>query len=75
MADYQKIEYRIGKDGTVTETVLNSKGETCILVVEGVERSLGEVESRELLPEYYDDADSAVGVDAVTEQSQTLKQG
>lgn len=75
MADYQKIEYRIGKDGKVTETVLNGKGETCIVAVEGLERSLGEVESRELLPEYYDDAEIGIGIDAVTEQSQTLQQG
>jgi hypothetical protein len=27
MAEYQKIEYRIGKDGKVTETVINGNGE------------------------------------------------
>ncbi|MBW4473095.1 MAG: DUF2997 domain-containing protein [Stenomitos rutilans HA7619-LM2] len=75
MAEYQKIEYRIGKDGKVTETVLNGKGETCMLATEGLERSLGEVESRELLPEYSDNDENAVGIDAVTEQSQTLQQG
>ncbi|MBL1178685.1 DUF2997 domain-containing protein [Pantanalinema sp. GBBB05] len=75
MAEYQKIEYRIGKDGKVTETVLNGKGETCILATEGLERSLGEVESRDLLPEYADDPEHAVGIEAVTEQSQTLQQG
>jgi Protein of unknown function (DUF2997) len=75
MADYQKIEYRIGLDGKVTETVLNGKGETCLLATEGLERSLGEVESRDLLPEYDDRAAHAVGIDAVTEQSQTLQQG
>jgi hypothetical protein len=75
MANYQKIEYRIGKDGKIIETVLNGNGESCLLATEGLERSLGEVESRDLLPEYYDDADNAVGIDAVTEQSQTLQQG
>jgi hypothetical protein len=75
MAEYQKIEYRIGKDGKVTETVLNGKGETCISAVEGLERSLGEAESRDLLPEYYDDVENTVEIDAVTEQSQTLQQG
>lgn len=75
MAEYQKIEYRIGKDGKVTETVLNGNGESCLLVTEGLERSLGEVESRDLWPEYHDDAENAVGVDAVMEQSQTLQQG
>lgn len=75
MADYQKIEYRIGKDGKVTETVLNGRGESCALVTEGLERSLGEVESRDLLPEYYDGTENGVGVDAIAEQSQTLQQG
>ncbi len=75
MAEYQKIEYRIGKDGKVTERVLNGKGEACTLATEGLERSLGEVESRHLLPEYYDDADNGVGIEVVTEQSQPLQQG
>ena len=29
MAEYQKIEYRIGKDGTIVETVLNATGSSC----------------------------------------------
>lgn len=75
MANYQRIEYRIGKDGKVTETVLNGTGEHCTLATKDLEQSLGKVESRDLLPEYYEDPDSAIGVDAVTEQSQTLQQG
>ena len=75
MAEYQKIEYRIGKDGKVTETVLNGTGEACLLATDALEGSLGEVESRDLLPEYYDDPENAVGIDSVTEQSQTLQQG
>jgi hypothetical protein len=74
MAHYQKIEYRIGKDGTLTENVLNGQGETCLLATEDLERSLGDVESRDLLPEFDDNA-AQVGIDAVTEQSQTLQQG
>ena len=49
MAEYQKIEYRIGKDGKVTETVINGNGETCTLATQDIEASLGKVESRELL--------------------------
>jgi hypothetical protein len=74
MAHYQKIEYRIGKDGTLTENVLNGQGETCLLATEDLERSLGDVESRDLLPEF-DDNSAQVGIDVVTEQSQTLQQG
>lgn len=55
MADYQQIEYRIGKDGKVIETVLNASGTQCTLATAGLEQSLGTVESRELLPQYYDD--------------------
>jgi hypothetical protein len=58
MAEYKKIEYRIGKDGKVTETVINGNGETCTLATQDLETSLGKVESRELLPEYYDGADN-----------------
>ena len=66
MAEYQKIEYRIGKDGKVTETVINGNGETCTLATEDIEASLGKVESRELLPEYHDDGNNFL----VNEQSQ-----
>ncbi|WP_310484411.1 DUF2997 domain-containing protein [Chamaesiphon sp. VAR_48_metabat_403] len=68
MAEYQKIEYRIGKDGKVTETVINGSGETCTLATQDIEASLGKVESREILPEYHDDgADNFL----VNEQSQS----
>jgi hypothetical protein len=75
MANYQKIEYRIGKDGKVTETVLNGTGESCISATESLEQSLGEVESRELLPEYDGDGDNAIGVNSIAEASQSLQQG
>ena len=53
MAEYQKIEYRIGKDGKITETVINASGETCTDTTAPIEDALGEIESQELLPEYY----------------------
>lgn len=53
MAEYQKIEYRIGKDGKIVETVLNASGESCINTTKGIEQALGEVSSQELLPDYY----------------------
>ena len=54
MSEYQKIEYRIGKDGKITETVLGGSGESCTNATSGIENALGKVESQDLLPEYYD---------------------
>jgi hypothetical protein len=55
MAEYQKIEYRIGKDGKIVERVLNVTGSSCVETTKGLEKSLGDIESQELLPEYYQD--------------------
>ncbi|HEY9599308.1 MAG TPA: DUF2997 domain-containing protein [Cyanophyceae cyanobacterium] len=55
MADYQKIEYRIGKDGKITETVLNASGSSCTNTTKGIEQALGHISSQELLPEYYNE--------------------
>ncbi len=54
MAEYQKIEYRIGKDGKIIETVLNASGSSCTNTTKGIEQALGEVSSQELLPDYYE---------------------
>jgi len=53
MARYQRIEYTIGKDGKVTERVLDGSGTECVASTESLEAALGTVERRELLPEYY----------------------
>ncbi len=54
MTDYQTIEYRIGKDGKITERVLN--GDTnCTEMTLEIERAIGTVESQKLLPDYYED--------------------
>lgn len=58
MAEYQKVEYRIGKDGKITETVINASGESCTQTTAPLEDALGEVEDRELLPEYYQGEES-----------------
>jgi hypothetical protein len=60
MAEYQQVEYRIGKDGKVTERVINATGDSCTLTTSGVEQALGDVEGRELLPEYYDGEESLI---------------
>ncbi len=70
MAHYQRIEYQIGLDGNVIETVLNGQGEQCLLATEELEQGLGQVESRELLPEF--GADNGNGL--IQEQSQSIHQ-
>jgi Protein of unknown function (DUF2997) len=69
MAEYQKIEYRIGKDGKVLETVLNGQGDRCTLGTETLEQALGAIESRELLPDYYEGADNTLVTEQAQEQS------
>jgi hypothetical protein len=54
MAEYQQIEYRIGKDGKVTEKVINATGNSCTETTVGLEKALGTIEAQELLPEYYE---------------------
>ncbi len=52
MSLYQTIEYRIGPDGQIHETVLNGDGSSCTLATASLEMELGTVVKRELLPEY-----------------------
>ena len=53
MAEYQKIEYRIDKDGKISEKVIDGSGSSCVDATKDVEAALGKVDERELLPEYY----------------------
>lgn len=69
MTEYQKIEYRIGKDGKITETVINASGSSCIETTSGMEKALGEVESQELLSEYYEGDENQAAA-----ENQSLKQ-
>ncbi len=69
MAEYQKIEYRIGKDGKIIETVLNAAGTSCTSTTAAIEQALGQVESQELLPAYYQ-GDDPLTVD----ETQSLQQ-
>ncbi len=52
MAEYQRIEYRIGKDGKVVETVIGGAGPSCTQMTVAIESALGKVEGRTLLPEH-----------------------
>ena len=68
MAEYRKIEYRIGNDGKITETVLNASGSTCTETTSGIEKALGKVESQKLFPEYYQEDEELINEET---QSQT----
>lgn len=54
MAEYQKVEYYIGKDGKITEKVINGSGSSCLGVTAEIEQALGQIERQEFLPEYYE---------------------
>ncbi|MBP0018268.1 MAG: DUF2997 domain-containing protein [Cyanobacteria bacterium SBLK] len=72
MAEYQKIEYRIGKNGKITETVIEGvSGEQCLELTREIEDRLGEVEGREFLPEYDREFPTLV---ETQEQTQFLQQ-
>ena len=60
MAQYQKIEYLIGKDGKVTERVIEATGSSCTDTTTPLEKELGQVESQTLLPEYYQEEDGII---------------
>jgi hypothetical protein len=62
MAKYQRIEYRIGKDGTISETVVDGLGASCTDATHDLEEALGTVEQREFKPEYYDDDEAIAGI-------------
>jgi len=53
MSAYQRIEYRIGKDGKIIQLVLDGQGQQCLELTAQLEANLGKVETRELLPEYH----------------------
>ena len=53
MSQYQRIEYLIGKDGKIVERAIDISGSECIAITAEIESNLGKVETRELLPNYY----------------------
>lgn len=69
MAEYQKIEYRIGKDGKIVETVLNGAGSSCTGATAELEHALGQIESQERLPAYYQDEEQETEAIQAIEQS------
>lgn len=71
MAEYQRIEYRIGKDGKIVETVIGASGSSCTQATSDLEQALGQVDTRELLPEYYEDSETSLTDITETIQSST----
>jgi len=54
----KRIEFLIKPDGTIIEQVHEGVGNSCIVDTAPVESALGEVISREMLPEYYENLDN-----------------
>lgn len=69
MSQYQRIEYLIGKDGKVVERAINISGSECVALTAEIELNLGKVETRELLPSYYEASESQLDCNAI-EQAQ-----
>ena len=53
--EYQNIEIKIDKEGKVFLEVSGVSGKKCLELTKELEKSLGEVESRELKPEFDDE--------------------
>lgn len=60
MSQYQRIEYLIGKDGKIVERVIDMSGSECVAITAEIESNLGKVETRELMPNYYETAEQDV---------------
>lgn len=56
MSQYQRIEYLIGKDGKIVERAIDISGSECVAITAEIESNLGKVETRQLLPNYYENS-------------------
>ncbi len=54
MSQYQRIEYLIGKDGKIVERAIDISGSECVAITAEIESNLGKVETRKLLPNYFE---------------------
>ena len=52
----QSIKFIIRQDGTVTEEVIGAASHECINLTESLEKKLGELETRQFKPEFYQPA-------------------
>jgi hypothetical protein len=69
MSQYQRIEYLIGKDGKIVERAIDISGSECVAITAQIESNLGKVETRELLPNYYETTEQNIDRHAI-EQAQ-----
>ena len=65
MSQYQRVEYLIGKDGKIVERAIDISGSECIAITAEIESNLGKVETRELLPNYYETADQNINCNLI----------
>jgi hypothetical protein len=65
MSQYQRIEYLIGKDGKIVERAIDISGSACVAITAEIESSLGKVETRELLPNYFDNSEQNLDCNAI----------
>jgi len=73
MSQYQRIEYLIGKDGKIVERAIDVSGSECVAITAQIESDLGKVETRELLPSYYETTEQNLDRHAIN-QSQYEQQ-
>jgi Protein of unknown function (DUF2997) len=67
MSQYQRIEYLIGKDGKIVERAVDMTGSECVAVTAEIEANLGKVETRQLLPNYYETSEQSLDDHAIAQ--------
>ena len=56
MPKQRKLKFTIRQDGYVTEEVIGAESNECINLTESLEKKLGELETRQFKPEFYQPA-------------------
>lgn len=65
MSQYQRIEYLVGKDGKIVERAIDISGSECVAITADIESNLGKVETRQLLPNYYETSEQNLDCNAI----------
>ena len=56
MTKKQTLKFTIRQDGHVTEEVIGAASHECLNLTESIEKKLGELETRQFKPEFYQPA-------------------
>ncbi len=56
MPKQQTLKFTIRQDGYVTEEVIGAASNECLNLTESIEKKLGELETRQFKPEFYQPA-------------------